>query len=168
MVAGPDGKVYAELDNRLPGRGAYCCFCDRCLNSVLEPKNLERALRAKVKLPDPEEIVAAVQSLLERRIEGLLGAALRKNVIAAGRDAAMRASHLARSGRMFFAKDLSKKTRPGVMGSLVRPPVEMKMEMSRIGDILGGRPVGVLFVSDPLLAGSLELRNLQVSAFDPM
>jgi len=168
MVAGPDGEVYAELENRLPGRGAYCCFCDRCLNLALEPKNLERALRTKVKIPDPEDIVTAVQSLLERRIEGLLGAAMRKNVVAAGRDAAMRASHSGRAGRVFLARDLSKKTRPGVTGGLVRPPVEMKMEMSRIGDILGGRPVGVLFVSDPLLAVSLELRSLQASAFGPM
>ncbi|HBK81476.1 MAG TPA: hypothetical protein DDZ83_17730 [Nitrospinae bacterium] len=164
MVAGPDGEVYAELDSRLPGRGAYCCFRGECLNSALEPRNLNRALRGKVNPPDSADIAAAVQSLLGRRIEGLLGAAWRKKAVAAGRDAAMRALRSSRAGRIFLAEDLSRGSRAGVMEGLARPPVEMKMEMGRIGDILGGRPVGVFFVSDPLLADSLELRSSQASA----
>ncbi|MBI3025039.1 MAG: YlxR family protein [Candidatus Tectomicrobia bacterium] len=68
MVAGPGGGVAAELGNRLPGRGAHCCFKSACLESALKPKNLARALRAEVR---PAELAGRVRALLRQRLEVL-------------------------------------------------------------------------------------------------
>ena len=45
-----------------------------------------------------------------------------------------------------------------------RPPGELNLTMDRVGEVFGGRPVGVLFVDDPLLADTVALRNEQMTA----
>ncbi len=43
-----DGVVTADLRGRLAGRGAYCCFDERCMAKAQQDKRgfLKRALRA--------------------------------------------------------------------------------------------------------------------------
>ncbi|HJP14993.1 MAG: YlxR family protein [Nitrospinota bacterium] len=172
MVAGPGGEVYAELDSRLPGRGAYCCFGTECLSRTLEPGNLTRALRSRTATPAADEIAASLRSLLGRRIEGLLGAAWRKKVISAGRDAALRAARPGGGGRLFLAEDLAAGSREEVLkraslGDGTRAPAELNLTMERVGAVFGGRPVGVFFLADSSLARQVALRSSQVSALAP-
>ncbi len=172
MVAGPGGEVYAELDSRLPGRGAYCCFRAECLNRALAPGNLARALRSEITAPAADEIAASLCSLLGRRIEGLLGAAWRKKVVSAGRDAALRAARPGGVGRLFLAEDLAAGSREEVLkraslGDESASPAELKMTMERVGAVFGGRPVGVFFLADASLAETVALRSSQVSALAP-
>lgn len=173
MVAGPGGEVYVELDSRLPGRGAYCCFKAGCLDSALEAGKLGRALRSKPKPPGVASVAAALVEHLGRRLEGLLGAAWRKRVVSAGRDAALRACRQKARGRLFLASDLSEASHSEVLGAdsgAARKggPVAFPLSMARVGDVLGGRPVGVFFVADPSLAEPLALRSAQVDALAPL
>ncbi len=162
MVAGPGKEVYAELDSRLPGRGAYCCIGSKCVNKALNPRNLERSLRESVKVPEPGELIRNLQALLKNRLEGLLGAAWRKNVVAAGREAALRAARSENKGRLFLAEDLSPGSRSEVREHNRVPAAELQMTMEEVGSVFGRRPVGVFFVADASLADSLELRSFQV------
>jgi predicted RNA-binding protein YlxR (DUF448 family) len=164
MVAGPGEEVYVELDSRLPGRGAYCCVERKCLESALEAKLLARAFRKYIQAPKADEISANLRRLLGERVEGLLGAAWRKKAVAAGRDSAQRALRSAPGGRLFLASDLSEGSRAELLKRGLESHAEMYMTMEQIGAVLGGRPVGVVFVSDPSLADSIALRCAQAGA----
>lgn len=171
MVAGPGGEVYVELDSRLPGRGAYCCFNAGCLDSALEAGKLGRALRSELKPPHGASLSAALLEHLGRRLEGILGAAWRKRVVSAGRDAALRACRHKARGRLFLASDLSESSRSEVLGAdfgaaAEGGPVTFPLPMARVGEVFGGRPVGVFFVADPSLANPLALRSAQADALE--
>lgn len=161
MVAGPGGEVVAELDSRLPGRGAHCCFKAACLEAALRPKSLARALPGGGKPPAPRELAEQVRALLRRRIEGLLSAAWRKGALAPGRDAALRA--LAGGGRLLLARDLSAGSRREIPAA-AGPPLELPFGMEEIGRLLGRLPVGVLAVGDASLAAALAQRTGQFHA----
>lgn len=162
MVAGPGKEIYAELDSRLPGRGAYCCIVPECVGKALNPKNLARTLRSSVNAPEPGEMIRTLRTLLKKRLEGLLGAAWRKKVVAAGRDAALRVVRSKKEGRLFLAENLSPGSRSEVEGEGSESALEFQMTMEEVGDVFGRRPVGVFFVADGSLADSLELRSSQV------
>jgi uncharacterized protein len=51
-VAAVDGRVVADPEARLPGRGAYICPDPDCARRGLRPQLLRRALRAPVEIPD--------------------------------------------------------------------------------------------------------------------
>jgi hypothetical protein len=159
MVAGPGGGVAAELDSRLPGRGAHCCFKASCLQAALKPKNLARALQEGVRPPGADEIAAQVRDLLRRRLEGLLAAAWRKGALVPGRDAAFRA--LAEGGRLLLAQDLSAGSR-GEIPREAKPPLELPFRMEEIGRLLGRAPAGVLAVRDLSLEKALAQRAGQL------
>ncbi len=165
MVAGPGNEVFAELDSRLPGRGAYCCIGPGCLEKALNPKNLERCLRARVNAPEAGELTRNLRALLKNRMEGLLGAAWRKKAVAAGRDTALRAARSEKEGRLFLAEDLSPGSRSEVNGERSGPVAELHMTMAEVGAVFGRRPVGVFFVANGSLADSLELRSSQIRSF---
>lgn len=160
MVAGPGGGVAAELGNRLPGRGAHCCFKSACLEAALKPKNLARALRAGVRPPEPAELAGRVRAILRQRLEGLLQAAWRKGVLAPGREAALR--ELAGGGRLLLAQDLSEGSRRGIPPGA--EPLELPLRMEEIGSLLGRAPVGVLALRDASLAAALAQRAGQFRA----
>lgn len=160
MVAGPGGEVAAELGSRLPGRGTHCCFRAECVRAALKVKNLERALRARVKPPEAAELTGRLRALLRGRVEGLLSAGWRKGGVAAGREAALRAARAAREGRLFLAEDLSEGSRREAAEGGAEP-VRLPLAMEEVGRLLGRRPVGVLFVADASLADSLALRASQ-------
>lgn len=169
MVAGPDAEVYIELDSRLPGRGAYCCFNAGCIGSALEVGKLGRALRSDLKSPHMASMTASLLVHLDRRLEGILGAAWRKRAVSPGRDAALRASRHKTRGRLFLASDLAKSSRSDVLGSDIGEaakggPVQCPLPMVRVGEVFGGRPVGVFFVAGPSLAEPLALRCAQAAA----
>ena len=163
MVAGPDGEVVAELGSRLPGRGGHCCFRPECIRGALEAKKLEHVLRARVTPPGAEELTEHLSALLRERLGGLLSAGGRKGVLAAGRDAALRAARAGGEGRWFLARDLSAGSLGEVKKEAARA-VSLPMRMEEIGDILGRRPVGVLYVADASLAESLAMRAAQASS----
>ncbi|MBI3129160.1 MAG: YlxR family protein [Candidatus Tectomicrobia bacterium] len=161
MVADPGGGVAAELDSRLPGRGAHCCFRASCIQAALKPKNLARALREGIQAPGPGELAERVEELLRRRLEGLLAAAWRKGVLTPGRDAAFR--ELAEGGRLLLARDLSAGSRSEIPKE-ARPPLELPLRMEEIGRLLGRSPAGVLALRDVSLEEAVALRLAQLKS----
>lgn len=162
IVAGPENRVFIELDNRLPGRGAYCCIGLKCIEKGLIAKRLAHALRASVEVPARDEVVGRLGSLLAGKIEGLLGAASRKGVVAAGREAALKAAYAEKGGRLFFAADVSKGTRSDIEGLDSSVVSELPLTMAEMGRILNRPPVGVIFIPDDSLAESLNIRSVQM------
>lgn len=61
-----EGRVVADMDGRLGGRGAYVCS-EACLKEACKRKDaFSRALRGKVGQPDPDAIWEAVISARQK------------------------------------------------------------------------------------------------------
>ncbi len=161
MVAEPAGGVAVELDSRLPGRGAHCCFSPSCVGAALKPKNLGRALKRAARPPEASQIVGRLRALLLERIAGFIAAGQRKGVLSAGREAAARAARAGRGGRMLLAGDLAEGSRREVAQGA---EVELPLGMEELGRLLGRSPVGVLFLADASLADAVALRVDQLRA----
>lgn len=64
VVLSPDGTVDFDVTGKRPGRGAYICPSEDCLEQALRKRKLEKALKRVI----PEEAI-------ERLREGLGGGA---------------------------------------------------------------------------------------------
>jgi predicted RNA-binding protein YlxR (DUF448 family) len=48
VVCGPEGQVCLDLSGKSPGRGAYICPSEACLQKAKKKHALERALQSKM------------------------------------------------------------------------------------------------------------------------
>jgi len=48
IVRSPEGEVSVDLTGKKPGRGAYICPNEECLNKVVKSKRLERSLEISI------------------------------------------------------------------------------------------------------------------------
>ena len=62
IVATPLGTVSIDPTGRLPGRGAYICRDEPCLDKGLKKGRLEYALRTKLTDEDWSELVSSVEA----------------------------------------------------------------------------------------------------------
>ncbi len=162
MVATSEGAIVPELHNRLPGRGSHCCLRIACIQNALKGNAFERALRVPVQAPEPAWLLGRLTALLEESAAGHLAAGGRKGAVAAGREAAQNAYKSGGGGKLFIATGLSGGSRREV-GEWCQDAVGLPFDLEQAGIFLGRAPVGVLYVSDPKLAGSLALRVSQIN-----
>ena len=74
FVAGPDGVLAADLQARLPGRGAWVIADRPAIETAIKKQLFARALEAPVKVPD--DFTQRIEALLTRRCLELLGQSL--------------------------------------------------------------------------------------------
>lgn len=48
IVRSKEGVISVDLTGKMPGRGAYICRDESCLNMAVKAKRLERAFSAKI------------------------------------------------------------------------------------------------------------------------
>lgn len=48
VVRSPEGEVSIDMTGKKPGRGAYICPNEDCLNKVVKSKRLERSLEISI------------------------------------------------------------------------------------------------------------------------
>ena len=48
VVRSPQGDLLLDISGKSPGRGAYICFAEACLQKAKKTRLLERALRVKM------------------------------------------------------------------------------------------------------------------------
>lgn len=56
IVRAPDGAVYLDSSGRAPGRGAYLCPSQACLEKALKRGSLGKSLHSPLSLSQQEEI----------------------------------------------------------------------------------------------------------------
>ena len=56
VVRSPEGEISIDFTGRKPGRGAYICPSEKCLQKALKAKRLSRNLECEI----PEDIYAAL------------------------------------------------------------------------------------------------------------
>jgi hypothetical protein len=90
FVLAPDGSVTPDLEEKLPGRGAYTCVARSCLLEAVKKRQFGRSFKGAA----AAVVGAALDSLLHeqmlRRISGYLDLANKAGVATSGGDAVER------------------------------------------------------------------------------
>ncbi len=63
IVHGPDGSVTADTTGKKPGRGAYICISEECLQKALKQKQLEKAFGCPLSEEAKTQIVKEAAAL---------------------------------------------------------------------------------------------------------
>ncbi len=66
VVRTPEGNIILDLTGKKPGRGAYICPLQSCLQKAIKGKRLEKNLQ----MPVSSELVNAISAMLENEPEG--------------------------------------------------------------------------------------------------
>jgi predicted RNA-binding protein YlxR (DUF448 family) len=82
FVVGPDGQLVADLQRKLPGRGAWVTATRQALAQAIRRKAFARALKREVRV-EPD-LADRVEALLERSALDALGIAHKSGAVAAG------------------------------------------------------------------------------------
>lgn len=91
FVLAPDGTVTPDLEDKLPGRGAYTCIARRCLLEAIKKRQFSRSFKGAVAAVDGVALDGLLQEQMERRISGYLALANKAGAIVSGGDAVERA-----------------------------------------------------------------------------
>jgi predicted RNA-binding protein YlxR (DUF448 family) len=84
FVQTPDMEILPDLDNRLPGRGAYTCISKRCLAAATDRHQFKRSFKHDVTVMPANLLIEHVRQLLNVRISGLIGLANKAGLIIGG------------------------------------------------------------------------------------
>ena len=84
FVLTPDMEILPDLENRLPGRGAYTCISRRCLARAVEQRQFKRSFKHDVTVMSAELLIEHVRNQLYARIIGLIGLANKAGLITGG------------------------------------------------------------------------------------
>jgi len=83
-VLSPEGEVLPDLEERLPGRGAYTCIDSRCLKTAIERRLFNRSFKRDVITMSSDAMITALSSQMRFRILGYLGLANRAGKVVPG------------------------------------------------------------------------------------
>jgi hypothetical protein len=110
IVAGPAGPVI-DYREKLPGRAAYVCPRQECVEAALAKGQLSRALRGVVPLQTGEQFVAALAAAVREKLSGLVSMAVKAGMLVSGYSAVDDALRKGRVSLLIFAEDVSDGTR---------------------------------------------------------
>jgi len=108
FVLSPQGEIVTDIEARLPGRGAYTCISQSCLRAALKQRQFSRAFKQDVAVAPPDEMVAQVDGIMQRRILGYVGLANKAGQVISGGSMvsdAIRGGH--KPGLVIVATDVS-------------------------------------------------------------
>ncbi len=84
FVQSPEMEVFPDLENRLPGRGAYTCIDKQCLAAAIAQKQFKRSFKHDVSVMPAEQFIEYVRQQLYDRIIGFIGLANKAGMITGG------------------------------------------------------------------------------------
>jgi predicted RNA-binding protein YlxR (DUF448 family) len=108
FVLSPQGEIVADIEAKLPGRGAYTCISRTCLQAALKQRQFSRAFKQDVVAVPPDEMIAQVDGVMQRRILGYIGLANKASQVISGGSLvsdAIRSGH--KPGLVLVATDVS-------------------------------------------------------------
>lgn len=63
IVKNKEGSVLVDESGRLPGRGAYICLTDECINKGLKKKVIDKALKTNISVSVLDEFKKEILKL---------------------------------------------------------------------------------------------------------
>ena len=166
FVRAPDGEILADLQGRLPGRGAYLCNNRECIAEALRRKQFDRTFRQPCKAMTVEQLTTGIAGELLTHLTGLLGMARKSAKFVAGSNAVLdtltRRKPLA---VVILARDISAQIGEKVRRKTAQQKivtVEL-FDKAELGRILGRAERSVVGLPDGKLADAFleDLRRYQ-------
>ena len=108
FVLSPQGELVADIESKLPGRGAYTCVSQTCLQAALKQRQFSRAFKREVVTVTPDEMTGLVGAIMLRRILSYIGLANKAGQVISGGSLvsdALRSGH--KPGMILVATDVS-------------------------------------------------------------
>lgn len=139
-VLDPEGKVVPDLLGKLPGRGAYTCYCRDCVAKATLRKQFARAFKGEVTGATAAELEGQIVIRLEERIASYLALGNKAGKIVSGSDMVLEAMRKGKNiGLVIMAGDVSADIGQKIAGSAAREgiPCFRILDKDRIGGLLG-------------------------------
>jgi predicted RNA-binding protein YlxR (DUF448 family)/ribosomal protein L30E len=150
FVLSPEAEVFPDLENRLPGRGAYTCINRRCLAAAIEQRQFKRSFKHDVAVMPAEQMVELVRQQLHGRIIGLIGLANKAGMITGGGSMVMDAlKGKKKPGLVIVATDVSEAIGDKIIYAAAAHHVPHRMAVTKndFGAILGKAPRSAIAVA---------------------
>lgn len=148
LVAG-QGCIIVDYREKLPGRAVYVCPRRLCIEKAMARDTASRGLRAAVKSPAPEELIAQLAESIHVKIRALLAMAAKAGKLAAGYSAVQDALDKNRIELLMVATDLADGTREKLeRGSFVPARRITLFTREELGRILNRELIGVVAFVD--------------------
>jgi predicted RNA-binding protein YlxR (DUF448 family)/ribosomal protein L7Ae-like RNA K-turn-binding protein len=154
VVAGPDGPVI-DYREKLPGRAGYVCPTRECMEKALARDAFSRALRVKVKAPDPDVFIGFLVHAVREKTISLIAMAAKAGKLAAGYSAVRDAVEKGRVEMIVYAEDVSDGTREKLPRT---NPVREAVLFTRdeLGKVLNRELIGMVAIEDKGFADAIE------------
>ena len=149
FVQTPDMEILPDLENRLPGRGAYVCIDTRCLSAAVDQKQFKRSFKHDVKVMPADQLVEYVRLQLHNRIIGLIGLANKAGLITGGSSMVIDAlKSKKRPGLVIVATDVSEAIGDKIIHAAAAHHVAQRTVATKddFGVILGKAPRSAIAV----------------------
>ncbi len=140
FVLAPDGVVTPDLEEKLPGRGAYTCQSRTCLKAAISRRQFERAFKTSVAAVAAEVMAALVLQIMEQRIGAYLALASKAGVTVSGGEAVERALRAVPQPRLLvLASDISASIgeRLHALATKAGVPVMQVLAKDALGQLIG-------------------------------
>jgi len=143
FVLSPQGELLADIEAKLPGRGAYTCVSETCLRAALKQRQFSRAFKREVAGVTPDGMVAQLVAIMQRRILGYVGLANKAGQVISGGSLvsdAIRGGH--KPGLILVAADVSEAIGEKIeqLAAVHRIACFRIMKKDDFGTILGKAP----------------------------
>ncbi len=140
FVLAPDGTVTPDLEEKLPGRGAYTCQSRACLKAAVSRRQFARAFKTSIADIDAEVLAMLVQRIMEQRIGAYMALASKAGATVSGGEAVERALRAAPQPRLLvLANDISASIgeRLDALATKAGVPVMQVLAKDVLGQLIG-------------------------------
>jgi predicted RNA-binding protein YlxR (DUF448 family)/ribosomal protein L30E len=143
FVISPQGELVADIEAKLPGRGAYTCVSQTCLQAALKQRQFSRGFKREVVAATPDEMTGLVGAIMQRRILSYIGLANKAGQVISGGSLvsdALRSGH--KPGLILVATDVSEAIGEKIelLAAVHRIACFRSMKKDDFGAILGKAP----------------------------
>ena len=139
FVLAPDRTLVADLQAKLPGRGAYTCLTEDCVRVAAVKKQFARSFKGEVKGATAEELIERIAALMEERIAAYLSLANKAGKVVSGGDSVTDVLNRHTPGVMCIARDTSPDIREKLAHVAARAGVEhfSMFDKEKLGALFG-------------------------------
>lgn len=149
FVLSNENEVLPDLDNKLPGRGAYTCISAACLSKAVNQRQFKRSFRQDVQVMPAEEMVRHVRRLLQERVISLIGLANKAGKVIGGGSLVTEAlKSRVKPGLVMVASDVSESIGAKIisLADVCKVPSMAALTKEDFGAVLGKAPRSALAV----------------------
>jgi ribosomal protein L7Ae-like RNA K-turn-binding protein len=143
-------EILPDLEDRLPGRGAYTCIDKRCLSVAIEQRQFKRSFKHDVVVMPSEQLIEYVRQQLYGRIIGLIGLANKAGLVTGGGSMVSDALRSKKKpGLVIVATDISEAIGEKIIHAAATSNVQHRTAVTKddFGAILGKAPRSAIAVA---------------------